>query len=67
MHPLRHQNPKVNNSPIWDFRDFAEPKRIGPRRFLKRTYFKIVNNTYAHGLLVLLGVRRFVRFLRKIR
>jgi hypothetical protein len=66
-HPLRHQKPKVNNSPIWDFRDFAEPKRIGARRLLKRTYFKIVNNTYAHGLLVLLGVRRFVRFLRKIR
>lgn len=66
-HPLRHQKPKVNNSPIWDFRDFAEPKRIGVRRLFKRTYYKIVNNPYAHELLVILGVRRFVRFLRKIR
>ena len=66
-HPLRHQKPKVNNSPIWDFRNFAEPKRIGARRLFKHTYYITVNNTYAHGLLVLLGVRRFVRFLRKIR
>jgi hypothetical protein len=66
-HPLRHQKPKVNNSPIWDFRDFADLKRIGFRRYMKRTYFKILNNPYAHGLLVMVGVRRFVRFLRKIR
>jgi hypothetical protein len=66
-HPLRDQKPKISNSPIWDFREFAEPKRIGTRRLFKRIYYKTVNNTHAHKLLVRLGVRRFVRFLRKIR
>ena len=66
-HPLRYQKPKINSAPIWDYRDFAAKKKIGVRRLYKRAYYKIVNNTYLHSLLVLLGVRSLVHFLRKIR
>jgi hypothetical protein len=66
-HPLRYRNPIVNKSPIWDFREFAGSNRNWIHRIIKRTYFEIVNNVYLHSLLVVLGVRRFVRFLRKMR
>jgi glycosyltransferase involved in cell wall biosynthesis len=66
-HPYREQEPKVNISPIWDYRKFGGSSRISPRRAFKMIYYGAVNNFYAHAFLVLIGMRRFVRFLRKIR
>jgi hypothetical protein len=75
-HPYREQKPKVNISPIWDYRNFGGSRRnrnfggsrrISPRRATKIMYYGAVNNFYAHRFLVLIGMRRFVRFLRKIR
>jgi hypothetical protein len=66
-HPYREQKPKVNTSPIWDYRNFGGSRRMSPRRVTKMMYYGAVNNFYAHGFLVLIGMRRFVRFLRKIR
>jgi hypothetical protein len=66
-HPYREQKTKVNASPIWDFRNFGGSRVINPKRIYTRIYYIAVNNTYAHSFLVLLGFRRLVRYLRKIR
>ena len=66
-HPLRDQKPKIDVSPIWDYREFGALRGISARRIYKTIYYRAVNNVYMHSFLVLIGARRIIRYLRKIR
>lgn len=76
-HPLRRQEPAISKAALWDFRNSGptmrhqRPKFFGRKfytslqRHFARAYYAIVNNGLLHRVLVKVGIRSLVRFLRK--
>jgi len=66
-HELRNQTPKYSSAVLWDYRKSGPRSTFTITRIVSRMYFGIVNNTFAHSVLVAFGLRKVVRKIRKLK